>query len=132
MTLVVTRSHISCGVREVFGIQGYNEGSFYYSPKLFIKHFWDGCNDPSWERKFRFALFSTREVEFKVLDDVTKYITDNELGTVMRSAVQINPNSGNNIQVCMWDIDWNNLKAFIAKEFPSNPIQWVKAQVTVA
>lgn len=72
--------------------------------------------------KFRYALFSGANVEIPkraiYSDKFAKFIEANKLGSVMASDWNLNPNSGNQLKVFLWTIDWDVVNALRAK--PAN------------
>lgn len=90
--------------------------------------------------RFRFATFSEAVPPNPEYDTHPSYmygrkfaafITDNGLGTVVASPRAINPNSGNNLQVWVWCIDHDTLKAWYEKVKPKPEPKSVKGKVSI-
>lgn len=118
MTIMICRSYISCGVRQIYNIEGWNK-IYFDEPGLFIKEFYNGSYDPAWGRKFKFAIFSHRSNGSEVggtqtCKKIKEFIETNNLGKVMESDTEKNPNSGNDIQIYIWNINWPAVEKFMA------------------
>lgn len=132
MNFVAT--NISCGIREVYGIDS------RHTPKVFIEQFLKDARAavnaqtnlmyPEYWRKFRFATFSHNQDYFKVCDAICDFIQHNDLGEITKSNVAKNPNSTNHIRIYIWEINWENLLAWEkTKDAPTPPANqrlWAK------
>jgi len=128
MTLKVCRINASCGIREVYSIPSWEYGTVD-GPAKFVKDFYNGCDDPEYHRRFRFALFSHNHHSFHMCSSIVKFIEDNGFGTVTVTSEGVNINYLNKIKVYLWEIDWKNLVEWITKNSPpAQPGTWVRTQ----
>lgn len=126
MTLKVCRINASCGIREVYSLSALDYGT-PDGPSKFVKDFYNGCDDPEWHRRFRFALFSHHHYSFDWMDRVVKYIESNGLGTVQVTSEGVNINSNNRIKVYLWEINWQGMEEWIKKSTPApRPMTWAR------
>lgn len=103
--MIVTGSHISCGVRQLYDIAE--------SPKVLLaalKH--HIRNSSAGEQRWRYAMFSTNNHYQMYFDSFVAYIKDNKLGTVITTGWEENPNTENDIAVAVWSVDWTALRAY--------------------
>lgn len=107
MCYQVARSQISCGIRQVSGI--------CHTPEDFLRNFWAMSDDPEWHRRFTWAIFSHYHLYFDTCQKIVDYIHVNNLGTVVVSDEEINPNSGNRIKMYTWKVNWATLEEWIGK-----------------
>jgi hypothetical protein len=62
--------------------------------------------------KWRFCLF-TQNKNNTYGDQFAAFIRDNQLGQVLETDTQVNPNSGNPLKLFIWTVDWPRLNAYI-------------------
>lgn len=113
-TLVST--NVSCGIREFYDIPS------YMTPESFLVEFLTKARasvDPITARMypnkwkaFRFLVFSHRSSYFQVCNAICEYIKENKLGKIVLTEAANNPNSGNDIKIYIWQVDWEPLLAW--------------------
>src|SRR5258706_10363193 len=114
----VDRAEISCcGVREIAMLSAHRDAEA--AMKSFVEE--TSTVEDSWSSirtrrdKFRYAIFSGTK-RSKSVDRFAAYITANKLGEVIETGWNKNPNSGNQLKVCVWTIDWDALKKWSEKD----------------
>src|SRR5258708_7051876 len=111
--MYVDRAEISCcGVREIALLSAHRDAES--AMKSFVEETSPEVNTyysdvPHRRDKFRYALFSGTK-RSKYVDWFATYIVANKLGEVVETGWNKNPNSGNQLKVCVWTIDWDALK----------------------
>lgn len=130
--LIESSDMACCGVREISSLSYYKtaEGAM----KDFLTDTSPMPNDygPPYRRdKFRYAVFSGTK-RSKYVERFSAFITTNKLGEVIETGWNKNPNSGNNLKVCVWTIDWEAVAAYRAvqetKDGKGKPSKAVEAE----
>jgi hypothetical protein len=117
--MYVDRAEIACcGIREIQNL------SIHKAPETAMLSFVEQTSpEESYydnsvlERrdKFRYAIFSGTK-RSRYVDRFAAYILSNKLGEVVETGWNKNPNSGNQLKVCVWTINWDALKKWAAKQ----------------
>lgn len=96
------RPTMCCGVREYSGLNGRNKEILEYviDYRFAIGHRL-GQYMPE---NFRYLIFTDNR-EFENGDSLRNFITERNLGTVIETASNHNPNSGNMVKVYIWTLD---------------------------
>lgn len=112
----VTRQIGCCGIREIDGLE-------YARDCKYALH--EFLHRTKRNRLFRFAIFSESNFTWNYHHGMTDYgqklaayIKQHKLGKVTKSNTAQNPNSGNNVTVWIWSVDWDALKKWAA----DNPV----------
>lgn len=141
MELSLSDGYLCCGVREIDGLESaiihkkrspervllewvedYNDG-LDLNNDFFI-----GDNNPlnSSDGGFKFVIFSG-VTERKAAQAFADYLKSAKLGKVMRTRSAVNPNTGNKIQLFVWEINHPRLlkwyKDRVKKEVKILPLQ---------
>lgn len=67
--------------------------------------------------RFRYAIFTEAAVDRASYGKLfAKFILDNKLGEVIKTGVNINPNSTNSLQAYIWTVDHDALRGWWEKE----------------
>ena len=94
-----------CGVREITNLHGST------TPELALKKFCVGAGiDKSYGPRFRHAIFTEAGTRSKYGKNFKAFIMDNNLGEVAQSVSKRNPNSGRNVIVYVWTIDFDAIR----------------------
>lgn len=101
------RKTTCCGLREFDGITEFDD------PAEILRAIWP--NWSAWRGAFVLLTCPTKDTIGRRL---ANYIEKHELGTVMKSPVKMNPNSGNNLRVMVWGVDNNAFPRWIEKNSP--------------
>lgn len=75
----------------------------------------DVCKETYTEEKIGAFLLFTDINKREAGNNLAKYILKNDLGSIIKTPLAINPNSGNKLQAYIWTINKRNLKKFAKK-----------------
>lgn len=106
-------SWLCCGLREAGGL------SHSRTPTEALKEFWEETrtikhewsSGPVRRNKFRYVIFSGTS-RGKYAEKLKAHIEANKLGEVISTGYHKNPNSGNQLQVYVWTVDWEAFKKY--------------------
>lgn len=100
-----------CGVKELNGIS-YDNHTPYALLLEFCKDFINNSDDP----EFAHVVFTQAGAKARYGINLAAYITRHKLGTIVRSAVAVNPNTSNPLVAFIWTINRPALRKWYVKE----------------
>jgi hypothetical protein len=122
-----------CGILDIGGVADYDDAV------EFIKDFCEDRYNEEWpavDRSVRYhpIVFYTDAVEGTIGNKVAKFIETHNLGTVQRSPIRTNPNTGNKIAMWVWSIREKELRewAISSGAHPHTPDEAGRSRVMFA
>ena len=109
-----------CGVKEIRGLSysGSASEAFREFGKLTFQRTQldlQGNPQPAPIDKFRYVLFSQAgKPEYEYGTAFAEFLREHNLGTILETSFNLNPNSGNQLKVWLWTVDWGAVKAWFA------------------
>lgn len=119
-----------CGIREMGGLsehEGHMEG--------FMREMGKHTIDPGTTTgsRWRYCIFSQANKGRKYGIELAAYIKEHNLGDVVETGWNVNPNSGNDLKVWMWTVDWDAFRAHYQKvKYPNEVLGIVDKTAKVA
>lgn len=99
-----------CGVRDLGGL-----GQFRTSVEAFLDMgrwlFGDTSQYAPSRNQFRYAIFSQAREESTYGHRFAAYIREHQLGELVETGFNVNPNSGNALKLWTWAINWVTFRA---------------------
>lgn len=116
---MILSSTTCCGVRDFDGLTGskakdiidlISRDRFMYEENYRMGRFVVDKNTIVDNNAYRFVMFTDVSQNFKLSDNLIKFIKVNKLGKATKVAQAMNPNSGNKLRVVIWTISDKGLK----------------------
>jgi hypothetical protein len=131
-----------CGLYELFELN--QDRSAEQTLKQFVqksgykyKPLW--TDNDEYDKPFSHVIFTAAHQRKAKFDDpehpsygtrFAEFIKANKLGSVTESATTENPNSGNQLRVYVWAVDWTKVKAWDQGKLTEKPKKTTKKAVT--
>lgn len=131
-----------CGVKELHGLSFYSQ-----DPATFLKfHFrrdrasWEATSEDNYHidrlfsPNFRYAYFTQAGRAQTYGEEFATYIKDQQLGEVVETTLNVNPNSGNELKMWVWTVDHDRLGEWAVRNnlfYPTWNTQHMTFQHTV-
>jgi hypothetical protein len=90
-----------CGMREIDNLSGIR-----HSEDAMLEFLRESEGDG---QRFRYAVFSEAGTNAKYGDNFRQFIEKNDLGSVIFTSWNKNPNTGNRVRAYIWTINWTAL-----------------------
>lgn len=127
MGINVIRPDMSCAFREIYGI---HEGM---PVEELLLPAYTKTQAMGFGHKFSYFMWSHFHSFFDQCDSYVNYIESRGLGTVKTIGPKKNPNSGNEIKLYIWEINWEAYDAwYLNIVTPKKELLWVRTAPTTA